>query len=115
MTTPKIDRTPGAGAQRVTGTAPAAPVAVPEKVEEVAASSGPENLFGARSKHHDRPTAEGKAVSTTASSARLWGYEGMSSSKPPLSAITLKNLTPEQAKAKLAELEKKKEALAVRI
>jgi hypothetical protein len=112
--TSKIDRGAGAAA-RTTGTEPAASISPPAKVEEVAQKSGPENLFGARSSHHDRPKGEGAAVSNTASTGRLWGYEGMASSKPPLSAITLKNLTPEQAKAKLAELEKRKEALALRI
>jgi hypothetical protein len=105
MSTGKIDRQPGVAQLKRTEQVPA-PV-VPAKVEEVK-SKEPENLFGARSKALDPVTGpDGKAVSKSASTNALWGQTVISSAKPPLSALTLKNLTPEQAKAKMGELQEK--------
>lgn len=114
MTTGKISqRDVLAQLQRATSTPSTAPAT---KVEEVASKSvEPENLFGERSKHHGAKPGEGKAVSTTASASKLWGQAAMEGSKPPLNVLTLKNLSPEQAKTKMAELEKKKAGLEGRI
>jgi hypothetical protein len=93
---------------------PSGPVAPAAKVEEVS-THVPENRFGDRSKHLDPKTGEGKPVSTTASASALWAEAGLQKAKPPLPAQTLRNLTPEQAKAKLTELEGKKKELGSRI
>jgi hypothetical protein len=119
MTTGKIDRQAVlAQLKRTDSTnAPVAPVKAAEvsKVAEVK-SSEPENLFGARSKALDPVTGPGgKAVSTSATANALWGQAALTSANPPLQAKMLKNLTPEQAQAKMVELKAKQAELGQRI
>ncbi|MBK7859126.1 MAG: hypothetical protein IPJ65_11005 [Archangiaceae bacterium] len=111
MSTGKIDRNAPA-ALRSTGPA----VATAEVVEVVPVVAGvPQAEFGEQSKQFDTKAAEGKAVSTTASAAKLWGYASVGAGKVPLSVMTLKNLTPDQARAKLEECKKAREAIGERI
>jgi hypothetical protein len=119
MTVGKIDRPAGlAQPKRTESTnAPAGAVKTAEvaKTSEVK-SSEPENLFGARSKALDPVTGpDGKAVSTTATANALWGQSVLTSANPPLPVKMLKNLTPEQATAKMTELKEKKAELEQRI
>jgi hypothetical protein len=114
MTTGKIDRS--AVISQLNRISQTQTPAAPAKVEDVAVKpQGPENLFGDRSKLLDQNSGEGKAVAMTASASALWGQMAVKTSKPPLSVMTLKNLTPDQAKTKLVELEKKQEDVAGRI
>ncbi len=85
-------------------------------VAEVSTPQAPENLFGTRSKALDNVTGpDGKAVSQTATPAALYATKGISSAKPPLAALGLRNLSPAQVKTKQAELTAKKEKLEVDI
>src|ERR1043166_5946521 len=107
MATGKIDRQQVAArlqqAAKPESGAPAAPAA---KVEDV--KQQVESLFGARSKALDPVTGpDGQAVSTTATANALWGQAAVTSANPPLAALRLKSLTPEQAKAKMTELKAK--------
>lgn len=88
--------------------APVAPVE-PSKPIEVA------TVFGEKPKHETVRTGEGKALSTTASENRLWGQAAIASSKPPLAAMTLKNLSPAQAQAKAKEIDAQRGEVAGRI
>lgn len=120
MTTGKILNSPASIASQLkrldpqTQTTNVAPVTKSEAV--VTKEVKPESLFGAKSNALETVTGpQGEAVSKTALPNALWGQVALEGSKPPLSALTLKNLSPEQAKTKLAELEKRKTALEERI
>ncbi|MBL8950407.1 MAG: hypothetical protein JNK82_06500 [Myxococcaceae bacterium] len=121
MTTGKIDRSSGLSNNSVAqlktnGTSSLQPAVQVGATAEVKPSAGPENLFGERSPLLDPKTGgNGKAVSLTASASQLWGQAAMEGSKPPLSALTLKNLSPEQRKAKIADCQKKMSECSARI
>jgi hypothetical protein len=113
MATVKIDRQPAVSQPKVVEqTSAPAPVA---KVEEVK-STEPESLFGVRSKALDPVTGpDGKPTAKSADARELFQNKSFMSDKPPLSALVLKNLTPEQAKTKMAELQTKKAELETKI
>lgn len=120
MTTGKIDRAASQLAALnqlnktlTNGVGQAGTVAPAAAVEQKPA--GPENLFGDRSKLLDVKTGEGKAVSTTAAAEALWGRKGAGSSRPPLNVQTIRNMSVDQAKAKMAELDGQKKNLEGRI
>jgi hypothetical protein len=112
MATVKIDRQPAVSQPKVveqtTAPAPAA------KVEEVK-STEPESLFGPRSKHEVVTGPDGKVVSKSADAGELYLDKSFKSPKPSLEAIRLKNLTPEQAQTKMAELKTTKAELETKI
>lgn len=93
------------------GTPAATPVAPvePSKPMEV------KTLYGEKPKHESVRTGEGKAVSTSANTSQLWGQAVLEGSRPPLAAQNLKSLSPQQAQAKLKEVEGQRNEVAGRI
>jgi hypothetical protein len=96
---------------KATGAAPTAPTPPVETSKPMEVKT----LYGEKPKHESVRTGEGKAISTTASASKLWGQAAVEGSKPPLAAMALKNLSPEQAQAKLKEVEGQRNEVVGRI
>lgn len=105
MTTGKVDRNAVISQLKVAaGVQPAAQVAKADEIKAVT----PENLFGERSPLLDPKTgSQGTAVSTTASTAQLWGQAAIEGANPPLSVRMLKSCTASERPKKIAEIQQK--------